>query len=102
MVHRITQTRRGASVFAGDTEFHAEFVIFAAPTFLAPYLLENFPPLHDFVYSPWLTANLTLARYPKSRDAEPSCDTEFLNSPTLDYVDAMHQSLRTHVDRTVW
>jgi hypothetical protein len=102
MVHRITQTRRGASVLAGDTEFQSEFVIFAAPTFLAPYLLEDFPRLHDFVYSPWLTANLTLDRYPDSRGAEPSWDTVFLDSPTLGYVDAMHQSLRTHVDRTVW
>src|SRR5437764_14523339 len=48
MVHRITQTRRGASLFAGEMEFQAEFVIFAAPTFLAPYLLENFPRLPDF------------------------------------------------------
>jgi hypothetical protein len=102
MVHGITQTRRGVSVFAGETEFQAEFVIFAAPTFLAPYLLENFPRLHDFVYSPWLTANLTLDRYPDSRGAETSWDTVFLDSPTLGYVDAMHQSLRTHVDRTVW
>jgi len=102
MVHRISQSRHGASVFAGETEFQAEFVIFAAPTFLAPYLLENFPPLHDFVYSPWLTANLTLDRYPDSRGAEPSWDTVFLDSPTLGYVDAMHQSLRTHIDRTVW
>ena len=70
--------------------------------FLAPYLLENFPPLHDFAYSPWLTANLTLERYPDSRGAEPSWDTVFLDSPTLGYVDAMHQSLRTHIDRTVW
>ena len=102
MVHRITETRRGASVFAEETEFQAQFVIFAAPTFLAPYLLEDFPPLHDFVYSPWLTANLTLDRYPESRGAQPSWDTVFLDSPTLGYVDAMHQSLRTHVDRTVW
>ncbi len=102
MVHRIIQTRRGVSVFAGETEFQAEFVIFAAPTFLAPYLLENFPRLRDFVYSPWLTANLTLDRYPDSRGAEPSWDTVFFDSPALGYVDAMHQSLRTHVDRTVW
>jgi hypothetical protein len=103
MVHRITQTARGVQISAGETEFHAEFAIFAAPTFLAPYLLENFgPPLHDFVYSPWLTANLTLERLPDSRGAEPSWDTVFLDSPTLGYVDAMHQSLRTHIDRTVW
>jgi hypothetical protein len=102
MVHRITQTRRGASVFAADTEFQAEFVIFAAPTFLASYLLEDFPRLRDFVYSPWLTANLTLDRYPESHGGEPSWDTVFLDSPTLGYVDAMHQSLRSHIDHTVW
>jgi len=102
MVHRVTPTPRGVSVFAGDTEFRAEFLIFAAPTFLSPYLFENFPHLRDFVYSPWLTANLTLERYPESRGAEPSWDTVVLDSPTLGYVDAMHQSLRTHLDRTVW
>jgi hypothetical protein len=102
MVHRIKPSRSGVSVFAGDTEFQAEFVIFAAPTFLAPYLFEKFPELHDFVYSPWLTANLTLDRYPDSRGAEPSWDTVFLDSPTLGYVDATHQSLRTYLDRTVW
>jgi len=102
MVHRIVQTPRGVNVSAGDTEFHSEFVIFAAPTFLAPFLFEDFPRLHDFVYSPWLTANLYLERYPDARGAEPSWDTVFLDSPTLGYVDAMHQSLRTHVDRTVW
>jgi hypothetical protein len=60
MVHRISQTSKGASVFSGDTEYQAEFVIFAAPTFLGPYLIEGMAPLHDFEYSPWLTANLTL------------------------------------------
>jgi hypothetical protein len=102
MAHRITPTHRGVSVFAGDTEYGAEFVIFAAPSFLAAYLFDNFPLLRDFVYSPWLTANLTLERYPDSRGAEPSWDTVFLDSPTLGYVDAMHQSLRTNIDRTVW
>ena len=36
------------------------------------------------------------------RCAEPAWDTVFLDSPTLGYVDATHQSLRTHIDRTVW
>jgi glycine/D-amino acid oxidase-like deaminating enzyme len=102
MVHHIARTERGATVFAGDTEFQAEFVIFAAPTFLAHYLMEDFPQLNDFVYSPWLTANLTLERLPDSRGAEPAWDTVFLDSPALGYVDATHQSLRTHIDRTVW
>lgn len=102
MVHRISPSRRGVSVFAGAIEYQCEFVIFAAPTFLAPYLMENFPPLKNFVYSPWLTANLSLERLPDSVGAASSWDTVFLDSPTLGYVDATHQSLRTHIDRTVW
>jgi hypothetical protein len=102
MVHRIVESARGVTVFAGDTEYRAEFVIFSAPTFLGPYVIDGFPRLNDFVYSPWLTANLTLERLPISPGAEPSWDTVFLNSPTLGYVDATHQSLRTHIERTVW
>jgi hypothetical protein len=102
MVHRIAATPRSVIVEAGDIQFQSEFVIFAAPTFLAPYIVEGFAPLHDFVYSPWLTANLTLERLPDSRGAEPAWDTVFLDSPTLGYVDATHQSIRSHVDKTVW
>ncbi len=102
LVHRIKEERGSVSVFAGEVEYRSEYVIFAAPTFLAPYLLEGFPRLNDFVYSPWLTANLTLQRYPESRSGEPTWDTVFFDSPTLGYVDAMHQTVRSHVDRTVW
>jgi hypothetical protein len=102
MVHRIAAAPRGVTVEAGDTQFQSEFVIFAAPTFLAPYIVEGFSPLHDFVYSPWLTANLTLDRIPDARGAEPTWDTVFLDSPTLGYVDATHQSIRSHIDKTVW
>jgi hypothetical protein len=102
MVHKIVERKENVSVFAGDTEFLAEFVIFSAPTFLAPYLVEGFPRLQTFVYSPWVTANLTLQQIPDSQGAEPSWDTVFMDSPTLGYVDAMHQSVRTHIDRTVW
>jgi hypothetical protein len=102
MVHRITQKSRSLSVFAGETEYQAEWVIFAAPTFLAPYLIEGMAPLHDFEYSPWLTANLALERLPRSYGGDPTWDSVFLDSPTLGYVDATHQSLSTREDRTVW
>ena len=102
MVHRISKQGRTIHVFAGDTEYQAEFVIFAAPTFLAPYLLEGMSPLQDFEYSPWLTANLTLERLPAAYGGDPTWDNVFMESPTLGYVDATHQSLRTHIDRTVW
>ena len=102
MVHRIVQNGSLVRVFAGDIEYQAEFVIFAAPTFLAPYLIEGMKRLRDFEYSPWLTANLTLERIPKSYGGDPTWDSVFMESPTLGYVDATHQTLRTRVDKTVW
>ena len=102
LVHRISEGTKQVRILAGDTEYRAEFVIFAAPTFLAPYLIEGMAPLRDFEYSPWLTANLTLERLPDSYGTDPTWDSVFMDSPTLGYVDATHQSLRSHIERTVW
>ncbi len=102
MAHRIARRGRGFSVFAGPVEYRCEAVIWAAPTFIAPYVIEGMPPLRDFEYSPWLTANLTLERIPRSHGMEPAWDNVVVDSPTLGYVDAMHQTLRTHVEKTVW
>jgi glycine/D-amino acid oxidase-like deaminating enzyme len=102
MVHRIERERNAFRVYAGETEYRCQAVIFAAPTFLAPYLIPDMPHLHDFQYSPWLTANLTLESIPESHGLEPAWDNVFMDSPTLGYVDAMHQSLRTFADKTVW
>ncbi|HLJ30406.1 MAG TPA: FAD-dependent oxidoreductase [Candidatus Angelobacter sp.] len=102
MVYRIQRDRNQFHVYAGDADYRCQCVIFAAPTFLAPYLMEGMPPLHDFQYSPWLTANLTLESIPESHGLPPAWDNVVMDSPTLGYVDAMHQSLRTFADRTVW
>jgi hypothetical protein len=102
MVHRVAKRGSGYSVFSGETEYRAEFLIFAAPTFLAPYLMDEIAPLHEFEYSPWLTANLTLDRMPATYGTDPTWDNVVIDSPTLGYVDAMHQTLRSQVERTVW
>jgi NAD(P)-binding Rossmann-like domain len=102
VVHRIARQGKRFSVFSGETEHQAEFVIFAAPTFLAPYVIEGMSPIHDFEYSPWLTANLTLERLPTTYGSDATWDSVVKDSPTLGYVDAMHQSVRSHVERTVW
>ena len=101
MVHRIVPEGRRMRVLAGDTGYLAERVIFAAPTFLAPYVIEGAPHV-SWQYSPWLTANLTLDRWPREDGNEPAWDNVIFDSPALGYVVATHQSLRTHVDRTVW
>src|SRR5260370_3587836 len=90
------------SVLTDAVEYTAEAVIFAAPTFLAAYILEDSPPVHGFEYSPSLTANLTLDRLPRERGLETAWDNVIYDSPALGYVVATHQSLSSQVDRSVW
>ena len=79
----------------------AEGVIFAAPTYLAPHLIDGFAPLPTLQYSPWVVSNLTLERVPDGA-GEVAWDNVIYGSPGLGYVSATHQSLRTRIDRTVW
>jgi protoporphyrinogen oxidase len=77
--------------------FRAEQVIFAAPQFLARFVLrpyrERSPEfLRAFAYGSWMVANLHL----KDRPAEPGVplawDNVFYDSPSLGYVVATHQA----------
>jgi hypothetical protein len=101
-VRAIVRDGSGFRIRAGDTEYRCRAVIFAAPTFLASYLVDGMARLQHFEYSPWITANLTLDSIPDLDRGEPAWDNVDMNSPALGYVDAMHQSLRTFADRTVW
>jgi glycine/D-amino acid oxidase-like deaminating enzyme len=101
-VYRIARDARRIRIFTPDVEYSAEAMIFAAPTFLAPYVLEGAPPARRFEYSPWLTANLTLDRLPVERGVSMAWDNVIYDSPALGYVVATHQSLSSHQERTVW
>jgi hypothetical protein len=83
-------------------EYIAERVIFAAPTFIAPYIIEGAPAATGFVYSPWLTANLTMDRLPAEKGIETAWDNVIYDSPALGYVVATHMSLSSHIERSVW
>ena len=92
-----------------DASYTADAVIFAAPSFLAPYVVAGMEQRQPAaVYSPWLTANLTLDRWPSDRGASgapPAWDNVLYDSPALGYVVAPHQSLRAREARsepTVW
>jgi len=92
-------------VFTPRAAYVADSVIFAAPTFLAPHIVPELATRRPaLVYSPWFTANLTLDRLPRDRGqgAPLSWDNVIYGSPSLGYVDATHQSLRTHSERAVW
>lgn len=85
--------------------YEADVVIWAAPAFVAPYVVDDLRAERhrtSYVYSPWLTANLTLDRWPAERGIEPAWDNVIYDSPGLGYVVATHQSLRTFQERTVW
>ena len=101
--HRILSGgRNGWRVRAGDAEYVCDHVIFAAPTFLAPYVIEGMRA-PGFTYSPWLVANLTLDRWPDERGVAPAWDNVIRSGVGLGYVVATHQALRARQDGpTVW
>lgn len=101
-VYSIVPEKTRVRVLTEATEYVAERLIFAAPTFLAPYMIQGADPATGFVYSPWLTANLTLDRLPAEHGIEAAWDNVIFDSPTLGYVSATHMSLRSFIDRTVW
>jgi glycine/D-amino acid oxidase-like deaminating enzyme len=102
MVYRITPEGARLRVLTEAVEYVADCVIFAAPTFLAPYLMEGAPPVSRFEYSPWLTANLVIERPPLEFGLEQAWDNVIYDSPKLGYVVATHQSLSSRQDRSVW
>ncbi|MBI5280921.1 MAG: FAD-dependent oxidoreductase [Candidatus Solibacter usitatus] len=102
MVHRIQRQRRGWLVFTGDTVYEADFVVYAAPTHFASWLIDPPPPRWPIDSAPWLTANLTLDRWPANHGVEFCWDNVIYNSPSLGYVIATHQNLNTRQDKTVW
>ncbi|HSE17349.1 MAG TPA: NAD(P)-binding protein [Pyrinomonadaceae bacterium] len=79
--------------------FHAQRVIFAAPQFVARYIVRPYrdnPPPHvaEFHFGAWMVANLTLKDRPKPgspRDFPLAWDNVFYESPSLGYVVATHQ-----------
>ena len=83
--------------------FRAERVIFAAPQFMARYVVrpyrENPPPhISEFQFGSWMVANLTLRDRPKQspRDFPLAWDNVLYESPSLGYVVATHQRGRDH------
>jgi glycine/D-amino acid oxidase-like deaminating enzyme len=102
VVYRIVRAGTRWRVMTPSAAWTADAVIFAAPSFLASRLIEEGVGTPDFEYSPWVTANLTLDRWPAERGLPVAWDNVIFDSPALGYVVATHQSLRTFVPRTVW
>ena len=83
----------------------AKVAVCCLPTFMRHRLLPDESPHDDFVYQPWLTANLSLNKNPA--DLEPpghlAWDNVLFQSESLGYVVATHQSLNADpLKSTVW
>ena len=103
LVYRVRPTgdagTGGVEVDAMDTRtetavrFRARHCIYALPRFTAPYVIDGYPRvgLESFTYGPWVVANLTVDRAPDGA----AWDNVLYDSPSLGYVVATHQSLRT-------
>ncbi len=101
----VVPVENGVEVITLDREgrnprgFRAERVIFAAPQFMARYIVrpyrENPPPhITEFQFGAWMVANLTLRDRPKqslARDFPLAWDNVLYESPSLGYVVATHQ-----------
>jgi hypothetical protein len=73
----------------------AQHVIFAAPQFLTPYLIEGYreaaPYVADFKYGTWMVANLFMKDRPVENGFPLAWDNVLYESPSLGYVVATHQ-----------
>ena len=92
--------RLRVAAFQTDSEnvhgWRARHVIFAAPPFLAPYLIpdlgsERVSAFRSCEFGSWLVANLHLTDRPKSSGFPLSWDNVIYDSPSLGYVAATHQ-----------
>jgi len=79
-------------------------VIFAAPRFVANHVVKDLrenAATDDFVYSPWMVANITLKSLPGGRGVPLAWDNVLYRSDSLGYVVATHQNLSMYPKQTV-
>ena len=101
VAYRIERQGRGWRVRTSRADWTADVVIVAAPMHVARRIVAGAPPV-KVASSPWITANLTLDRWPREPGFPVAWDNVLFDSPALGYVVATHQQLRRHVPNTVW
>lgn len=78
--------------------WHADAVIFAAPQFLAPYIIRGHTDdakrskaTAAFEYGSWMVANLVLKDRPQKNGFAQAWENVIYDSPSLGYISATHQ-----------
>lgn len=105
-VDRVERRGEIVEVSAGSTLYEAQAVVFAAPLFLAPYVMPQIaaqlPSLARFSYSPWMVANLILEDPPTGEGVVPAWENILYDSTGLGYVDAGHRGRESAAQPSVW
>jgi len=84
-----------------SSQYSCNSLIYALPQFTRKYILNDNPYHNDFVYSPWMVANLTVDTVPEGKGAPPAWDNVLFNSPSLGYIVSTHQSFRYQEKKSV-
>lgn len=88
----------------------ADYVIFAAPRFIAKYVIANAGEsaaqartldLSDLAYAPWMVANISMKKPPEGNGLDLAWDNVRYASESLGYVVATHQNISTRRGPTV-
>ena len=86
-----------------EERYLADAVVAAIPSFVLSRVLDGVvPPPAPVERSPWLVANLTLDRAPEESSYPLAWDNVMLDSPSLGYVAAKHQSVQMPDGKNVW
>ncbi len=101
LTYRVERQGRRWRVLTPHVAWTADVVIMAAPLHVATRIVDG-ARMPAVTSSPWVTANLTLDRWPRESGFPVAWDNVIFDSPALGYVVATHQQLRRHVPRTVW
>lgn len=108
LVHRVTPHQGGVDVDYLDARtqesvrVQADAAILAVPQFIARRLIPGTPAgLPQLDYSPWVTANVTVARRPGGLGMELAWDNVEYGAMTLGYVVATHQHGSSNTGATV-
>lgn len=98
LVYQVTPIGDKVQVDYLDVQHHickriiADHCILATPQFVTRRLLPSMPPAANFVYSPWLVANITLDQIPAASGYPLCWDNVIYKGRSLGYVNAQQQT----------
>ncbi|HEY9678252.1 MAG TPA: FAD-dependent oxidoreductase [Drouetiella sp.] len=105
MVAQIKDSENGLVTIVRDSKSKqfrsiiSEYVIFAAPRFVAAHVIKDMSQNSNIAkqlsYAPWMVANISIRSLPDTKGLAPAWDNVSYYSDSLGYVMANHQDIST-------